>query len=438
MARSQKNNIKVPYALSIHDEKEALAVARVINEHRTLLGKETSAFEQKVARLFGKTYGVMVNSGSSANLLAFEILNLPHGSEVITPVLTFNTTVAPLIQKGLVPVFIDAKPASYLIDIDQIEKRITKKTKALMIPSLIGNIPDMRRLRRIADSYGLYFIEDSCDTIGATFNAKPTGAWSDISTTSFYGSHVINAAGGGGMICVNRKNWHQRLLVLRGWGRTSALFEESENLEKRFTATINNIPYDNKFIYTELGYNFLPLEISAAFGLAQLQKLPRFTMTRQKNFAQLLSYFSRWTRFFDLPAQTPRSTTNWLAFPLTIKEGSPFSRIELVTFLEKNGIQTRPVFGGNILHQPVFSPRPASHAGYAILSLAERSPLIRLAIQNHKQTPFPVADRIMRQAFLIGCHQGLAKKELAHLTHTFETFLKRYAQQKNFGGSTML
>lgn len=422
----------------MHDEKEARAVARVINEHRTLLGKETSAFEQKVARLFGKTYGVMVNSGSSANLLAFEILNLPHGSEVITPVLTFNTTVAPLIQKGLVPVFIDAKPASYLIDIDQIEKRITKKTKALMIPSLIGNIPDMARLRAIADRHGLYFIEDSCDTIGATFDTKPTGAWSDISTTSFYGSHVINAAGGGGMICVNRKDWHQRLLVLRGWGRTSALFGESEDLEKRFTATINSIPYDNKFIYTELGYNFLPLEMSAAFGLVQLQKLPRFTVMRQKNFAWLLSYFSRWTDFFELPEQTPQSTTNWLAFPLIIKENAPFSRIALVTFLEKNGIQTRPVFGGNILHQPVFSPRSASYAGYAIPSLAQPSPLVRLTVKNHKQSAFPIADRMMRQTFLIGCHQGLMKKELAHLTHTFETFLKRYAQQKNFGGSTLL
>ena len=438
MERSQKNKIKVPYALSVHDHREAKAVARVINEHRTLLGKETNEFEKRVAKLFGKTHGVMVNSGSSANLLAFEILNLPYGSEVITPALTFNTTVAPIIQKGLVPVFIDAKQASYLIDIDQIEKKITKKTKALMIPSLIGNIPDMARLRAISDKHGLYFIEDSCDTIGATFNGKPTGIWSDISTTSFYGSHVINAAGGGGMICVNRKDWHQRLLVLRGWGRTSTLFEESEDLNKRFTATINNIPYDNKFIYTELGYNFFPLEISAAFGLVQLQKLSRFTKMRQKNFARLLSYFSRLANFFEVPQQTPQSTTNWLAFPLTIKEGSPFSRIELVTFLEKSGIQTRPVFGGNILHQPVFSPHTTSHAGYAILSLKERAPLIRLTVKNHKQTQFPVADHIMRQAFLIGCHQGLATKELTHLINTFETFLKPYAQQKNFGRRTLL
>ena len=438
MARSQKNSIKVPYALSIHDHREARAVARVINEHRTLLGKETNAFEKSVANIFGKTYGVMVNSGSSANLLAFEILNLPPRSEVITPVLTFNTTVAPLIQKGLVPVFIDVKPGSYLIDVDRIEKKITKKTKALMIPSLIGNIPDMARLRDIADKYGLYFIEDSCDTIGATYHGKPTGIWSDISTTSFYGSHVINAAGGGGMICVNNQDWYRRLLVLRGWGRTSALFEESEDLEKRFTATLHNIPYDNKFIYTELGYNFLPLEMSAAFGLVQLQKLPRFTAMRQKNFARIFSFFSHLTNLFELPEQTPNSTTNWLAFPLIIKEEAPFSRIELVTFLEKNGIQTRPVFGGNILHQPVFSPRATSHAGYAIPSLLQRSSFVRLAIQNHKQAAFPIADRIMRQAFLIGCHQGLTKKHLTHLCNTFKTFLKLYAQQKNLNRSILL
>lgn len=305
-----------------------------------------------------------------------------------------------------------------------------------MIPSLIGNIPDMARLRDIADKHGLYFIEDSCDTIGATFNDKPTGAWSDISTTSFYGSHVINAAGGGGMICVNRKDWQQRLLVLRGWGRTSALFEESEDLKKRFTTTINNIPYDNKFIYTELGYNFFPLEISAAFGLVQLQKLPAFTRKRQQNFARLLSYFSRWTDFFELPEQTPKTTTNWLAFPLTIKKEAPFSRLELVTFLEKKGIQTRPVFGGNILRQPLFTSHKTLYPEYALMSLGERGPSMRLAIQRHKQSAFPVADYIMERAFHIGCHQGLTARHLAYLAKTFEAFLKPY--KKAIGHGTLV
>jgi len=401
MKSKNKKPIRVAYGLSVHDREEEKAVARVIREHRTILGLETRDFEKKIAKLFGKKYGVMVNSGSSANLLALEILNLPSGSEVITPILTFNTTVSPIVKLGLVPIFVDVKPDTYLIDIDQIEKKITKKTRALMIPSLIGNVPDLARLRAIADKYDLYLIEDSCDTLGATFNGQPTGKYSDISTTSFYGSHVINAAGGGGMISVNNLDWQKRLLVLRGWGRTSALFADSEDVEKRFVSSLSGIPYDGKFIFTELGYNFLPLEISAAFGLVQLKKLPRFTKIRQKNFARLYKFFRRWPQFFHLPKQTSKTKTNWLAFPLRIASQVPFSRLELVKFLEKNNIQTRPVFTGNISRQPVFS-------------------FIKAPVDSH-----PVADEVMKNAFLIGCHQGLSEKHLKHIEKTFEEFLKK-------------
>lgn len=406
MAKKMKQaHLRVPYGLSVHDHREAKAVARVISEHRTALGKETNLFEQNITKIFGKKYGVMVNSGSSANLLAFEILNLPRGSEVITPVLTFNTTVSPILQKGLVPVFVDVKPNTYLIDIDHIEKNITKKTRALMIPSLIGNVPDMARLRRIADKHNLFFVEDSCDTLGATFKGRPTGVYSDISTTSFYGSHVINAAGGGGMICVNTSAWRDRLLMLRGWGRTSSLFGDSEDMRERFVTAIHNIPYDGKFIFTELGYNFLPLEIGAAFGLVQLQKLTAFTKKRRKNFGDLSEFFKRYGDFFELPQQTPESATNWLAFPLTIKSESPFTRLELVTYLEKNNIQTRPVFTGNILRQPAFTALAKSNAG---------------------GNDYPTADSIMRNAFLIGCHQGLSRAHLAHIKRVFQTFIAQY------------
>ena len=397
--------MRVPYALSVHDHRETAAVSRVIDQHRTSLGKETCAFEEKVARLFGKKYGVMVNSGSSANLLGIELLNLPAGSEVITPILTFNTTVAPLIQKGLVPVFIDVKPDTYLIDIDQIESRMSKKTKGLFIPSLIGNVPDMKRLRAIADKHNLFFIEDSCDTLGAKFANKPTGAFSHISTTSFYGSHIINAGSGGGMICVNDKQWHKRLVVLRGWGRTSALFADSEDIAKRFASELDGIPYDGKFIFTELGYNMLPLEMSAAFGLVQLKKLPRFTQRRQKNFQALSRMFATWDRYFSIPIQTPQSFTNWLAFPLTIQDGAPFSRLDLVMFLEKNNIQTRPIFTGNILRQPAYA--------HLFKGNASRS--------------YPVADSIMKQSFLIGCHQGISVLHLNHIKKTVEDFLAQYS-----------
>ncbi|TSC71439.1 MAG: Uncharacterized protein G01um101448_1178, partial [Parcubacteria group bacterium Gr01-1014_48] len=276
--KKSKPILHVPYAFSLHGEGEIQAVVNVLRKN-TALGEHTKEFERKIAKIFAKKYGVMVNSGSSANLLAFELLNLPEGSEVITPILTFSTTIAPILQKGLVPVFVDIEKDTYLIDIKQVERAITKKTRVLMIPSLLGNIPNMKKLAQIAKKHKLWFIEDSCDTLGGSYEKRPTGAYSHISTTSFYGSHIINGAGGGGMICVNNPAWADRLVVLRGWGRQSSLFgekEKSERFENRFKEKLSGIPYDNKFIFSEIGYNFLPLEISAAFALEQLKKLPQF------------------------------------------------------------------------------------------------------------------------------------------------------------------
>ncbi|MFC1595228.1 DegT/DnrJ/EryC1/StrS family aminotransferase, partial [Patescibacteria group bacterium] len=252
--------------------------------------------------------------------------------------LTFATTIAPIVQKGLVPVFIDVEPGTYISNISQIEKLITKKTRALMIPSLIGNIPAMDKLRQIAKKHNLWLIEDSCDTLGAKFHSKPTGSYSDISTTSFYGSHIINGAGGGGMILMNDRNMAKRAIVLRGWGRMSSLYgekEESENIKKRFNVKLGNVVYDAKFIFSEMGYNFLPLEISSAFALEQLKNLRKFIKIRQANFARLSRFFRQYDKFFILPRQTPYTSTVWLAFPLTIKKGVPFSRKDICTFLEK-------------------------------------------------------------------------------------------------------
>src|SRR6266852_6734617 len=238
MKKAQKS-MRVPYGLSVHVTEEIDAVVQVLKGN-TAIGERTKEFEEKIAARFGKKYGVMVNSGSSANLLAFELLNLPQGSEVITPLLTFATTVAPIVQKGLVPVFVDVDLDTYLINNRRVRKAITKKTKALMIPSLLGNIPNLGRLQEIAKKHKLYLIEDSCDTLAGTYKDRPTGSYSDISTTSFYGSHIINGAGGGGMICVNDHAWAERLLVLRGWGRRSSLFGEkadSEQLKNRFRST---------------------------------------------------------------------------------------------------------------------------------------------------------------------------------------------------------
>ena len=393
---------RIPYGLAVHGEEEENAVLEVIRNNQTIMGKRVKEFENKVAPLFGKKFGVMVNSGSSANLLAFELLNLPKNSEVITPVLTFATTLAPIIQKQLTPAFVDVEPETYLINVNDIEKMIGKNTKALMIPSLLGNIPDLKRIRKIADDHNLIFIEDSADTLGATFENMPTGNYSDISTTSFYGSHIITAAGEGGMVCCNNKKWEEKCRMLRGWGRTSAL-NETEKIEDRFNIKLDDIPYDSKFIFEEMGYNFLPTEISAAFGLIQLKKLTRFAEIRDRNFENLRSFFAS-NKFFKVPKQLPQVKTSWMNFPLTIVSGAPFSRMELIKHLETNGIQTRPVFTGNVLRQPAFKNINYKNLGKEYL----------------------VANNIMENSFLIGCNNGLNEKHMEKIKQSFTSFLDRF------------
>jgi len=393
---------RIPYALAVHDEDEENAVLEVIKNHQTIIGKRVREFENKIASLFGKKFGVMVNSGSSANLLAIEILNLPKNSEVITPVLTFATTIAPIIQKQLTPVFVDVEPETYLINVNDIEKMIGKNTKALMIPSLLGNIPDLKRIRKIADDHNLIFIEDSCDTLGATFENIPTGNYSDISTTSFYGSHIITAGGEGGMLCMNNSELEIKARILREWGRTSAI-TESESIEDRYSSSLNEIPYDSKFIFKEIGYNFLPTEISAAFGLAQLKKLQKFKKIRNENFNKLKEFFSDFD-YFILPKRHQLSESAWMNFPLTITQNAPFSRLEIVKHLEKNQIQTRPVFTGNVLHQPAF----------------------KNVLHKNLEMEFPNANNIMKNSFLIGCHQGLSPAHIEKIMKTFRLFLDKY------------
>ena len=394
--------LRVPYGMAVHDEQEENAVLEIIRNHKTIMGEKVKQFEQEIATLFSKDQGIMVNSGSSANLLTFEVLDIPENSEVITPILTFATTLSPIIKKGLIPVFVDVEPETYVVNIDQIEESITSKTKALMIPSLLGNVPDLKRLRKIADENNLIFIEDSADTLGATFDGIPTGKFSDVSTTSFYGSHIITAAGEGGMVCCNDRKLAEKCKILRGWGRSSAI-NESEKLEERFNIELSGIPYDSKFIFEEMGYNFLPTEISAAFGLVQLKKLNKFAQIRQKNFESLNSFFSN-QRFFKLPIQLPQVKTSWLAFPLTIDSEAPFSRMEIVKHLELHKIQTRPIFTGNVLRQPGFEKI------------------------NHKnmEKEYHVADNIMNNSFLIGCNHGLNEKHLEKIKTTFKAFLDKF------------
>jgi CDP-6-deoxy-D-xylo-4-hexulose-3-dehydrase len=401
------HHMRVPYAQSVHGKEEIEAVVAVLKDN-TALGPKTSEFEHAIAKLFGKQHGIMVNSGSSANLLAFEIMDLEPGDEVITPLLTFGTVVAPIVQKGLTSVFVDVEEGTYVVNPDTVRAAITKKTRALMIPSLLGNIPNLKELKIIADEYNLWLVEDSCDTLGATYQNKPTGTYSHITTTSFYGSHIINGAGGGGMIMVDDHDLAKRLVVLRGWGRRSSLYgekEESELLENRFTVELEDVPYDNKFIFSEIGYNLLPLELSAAFALEQLKRLPQFTKTRNHHFQELLKYFAQHEKYFILPQQTPETNTNWLAFPVVIRDDAPFTRKELATYLEQHEVQTRPVFTGNILKQPAFKDIP----------------------HRVTQTEYPHTDAVMRGGLVFACHQGLSDEPRTFVQGLITEFVATHA-----------
>ena len=353
--------------------------------------------------MFGKKYGLMVNSGSSANLLGLASFNFKKGSEIITPNLTFSTTIAPIYQLGLIPHFIGVERNKYLADPSQIENCINKKTVAIMIPNLLGNIADWKKIFKIAKKYKLKVIEDSADTIGYTIRGKNTGNYSDVVTNSFYASHIINGAGTGGIVCFNDQKLYQRAKLLRGWGRSSATFNESESINKRFNVKISGIDYDAKYIFSDLGYNFLPSELSAAFALEQLKKLKNNIKLRQRNFNFLKKFFSFFDRYFDLPEQYIGVKTPWLAFPLVIKKNKFYDRKKMQIFFEKNNIQTRTIFTGNILKQPVMKNK---------------------IYKKHPKCDIE-ADNVMKNGILIGCHQGMKKNELNYIRTTFKKFINQ-------------
>ncbi len=392
--------LRIPYGQSVHGEEEIAAVVNVLRTS-TQMGYHVRTMEERVAALFAQPHGVMVNSGSSANFLAVKLLDLPPGSTVITPALTFSTTLAPLVQHGLVPAFVDVAPGTYCIDVTRVEAMITPETRALMIPNLIGNVPDWDELRALADRHCLLVIEDSADTLGATLRGTPTGARADISTTSFYGSHVVNAGGNGGMLCVRRPEWNERARLLRSWGRSSSLFVESEKIENRFNIELDGIPYDAKFVFEELGFNFEPSEMGAAFGLVQLDKLQANIARREVLFQRHLDFFGQYADWFILPRTTPGVRTGWLAFPLCIRDDAPFRRRDFQIFFEQRQIQTRTVFTGNALRQPAFQRLDCRRdpAGY------------------------PHADQVMRGGTLIGCHHGLTDEMMSIMHQTFRDFL---------------
>lgn len=398
------SNEQISYAKTVYGKEEIDAVVKCLSES-TQMGNYSRKFEAKIADLFSKKHCLYVNSGSSALFIGVEAFDFPNGGEVITPALTFSTSVGCLIKNNLVPVFIDVEPLSYCIDSTLIEKEITDKTVAILAPNLMGNLCNWPQIREIADKYDLIVIEDSADTLGATINGKKSGFFSDMSITSFYGSHIINCAGNGGALAINDDKVMQKAKLLRSWGRSSSLFDDkSEAIENRFNISLDGIDYDAKFVFQEVGYNLEGNEVGASFGMAQLEKLNQNIKTRQINFKKQCDFFKKHDRFFINPEETHGSNTAWLAFPILIRESAPFSRKEFQIYLEKLNIQTRVVFTGNILRQPMCEniEKRVSKGGY------------------------PNSDAVMERGVLLPLHHGMTDSMFERLHTSIEKFIESY------------
>ena len=379
-----KNSKKVWYApnkLEAYGEREIKAVEQCLRDGWLAgFGPRSIEFEEKIAKEFGKKYGVFVNSGSSACLLALAALNLPKGCKVITPALTFSTTLAPIIQLGFIPIFVDSNLTSYVPTVKDMLDAITIDTKAIMVPNLIGNKPDFVELKaglKTLNRTDIIVIEDSADTV--TYTKE-----SDVSTTSFYASHVITAGGMGGMVMFNDKEQVKRALQYRDWGRIG---DNSENMDERFAHDVDGIPYDYKFLYGVLGYNMKCSEMSAAFGLVQLERFQTFKQKRRDNVER---YLENLKDVKELILPDDSIEPNWLAIPLQTER-----RLELLTFLEDNNIQTRVTFAGNVTRHPIY----------------------REYLQDFKN-----ADTVMKNGFLLGAHHGMDLDDVDYVCDKIKEF----------------
>lgn len=402
---NNSNFLRVPYAQSVHGQEEIDAVVDVLKTS-TQMGKNVTEMEEKVAKMFDKKFGLMNNSGTSSLMLAAEAADLPKGSQVITAAFTFATTVTPILKNGLIPVFIDAEKDTLNIDANRLEDFINDQTTAIWIPNMLGNIPDWDVIREVADKHGLLVIEDSADTLGGTLRGTPTGNRSDISITSFYGSHIINCGGNGGWIGVDDPKIARKARLLRSWGRTSAEFAdiaEAESLKKRFGIELNGIEYDAKFVFEYPGYQLEPSEMGAAFGLVQLSNFDMVKKRRMAAYSRMESIFAQYSDFVRTGIPHPDGEIVWMHFPFIIRESAPFSRKDVQTFFELRGIQTRPPFSGNIINQPMMKGQKY---------IAEDS--------------YDNANDMMKNGILLGSHQGLTDEHFNHIESVCSDFFSQY------------
>ncbi|MDO8624509.1 MAG: lipopolysaccharide biosynthesis protein RfbH [Candidatus Diapherotrites archaeon] len=404
---------RIHYSGSVYDDKEVVSMVNAILDGWFAVSKNGDRFEKGLAEFVGMKHGILTNSGSSASLAAISTMcdrmvhgHMRPGDEVITPAVTFPTTLNPVIQNGLTPVLVDANLSTLNIDEERIESAITDKTKALILPHTLGNPLDMDNVMELVEKHDLFLLEDTCDALGSTFAGKNCGSFGDFSTYSFYPAHHLTL-GEGGTVLVNDDFLAKVCRSIRDWGRACYCGGDEKNplgtCNARFSYKVGGHSYDHKYMYTSIGYNLKPTEIQAAMGIAQLEKLPQFVEKRKQNFAYYHKRLRDFSDYFILPEHHPKADPSWFAFTLTLRDGVPFTRHELIVFLEQRMIETRLVFAGNVALQPAYR-----HVAFK------------------KNDDLANSTKIMKDTFFIGVYPGLQKPQMEYTVACFEEFLKKH------------
>ncbi len=405
----------VQVAGRVFDEEDLAYLVDAALDFWLTSGRFALEFEASLARSVGVRHAMLVNSGSSANLLALAALTSPSlderqlqpGDEIITTATSFPTTVNPIVQNGLVPVFLDVEPlerGTYNIDTRFLEEALSPRTRGIMLAHTLGNPFDLEAVTAFARQHQLFLIEDTCDALGAQYRGRTVGTFGQLATVSFYPAHHITM-GEGGAVLTNTPALKKLVESFRDWGRDCwCLPGEANTCGKRFEWQLGELPqgYDHKYIYSHIGYNLKATDLQAAIGVAQLKKLPRFIEIRRRNFELLKAGLQRWEKYLILPEATAQAEPSWFGFPLTVREAVPFTRQALIQHLEECQIHTRLLFSGNILRQPAYRD-----------------------VQRRVIGDLSQADRVMERTFWIGVYPGITLPMVQYMIETFESWLKK-------------
>ena len=404
---------RVNYAGRVFDENELINLVDSSLDFWLTEGRYSEKFAERISEFLGIQNVILVNSGSSANLIAFSALTseklgdrrLKPGDEVISVAAGFPATVTPVIQNNCIPVFVDVDIPTYNIDIEMMKKAVTEKTRCIFIAHTLGNPFNIDAVMKLAKENNLWVIEDNCDAFGSKYNGKYTGTFGDISTISFYPAHHITT-GEGGAVVTNNEQLARLLRSFRDWGRDCyCAGGENNTCGKRFSQQFGTLPYgyDHKYVYSEIGYNLKMTDMQAAVGAAQIEKLPSFCFKRKTNFHELKRIFAKYIEYFILPEATPNSDPAWFSFIVTVKESAPFNRDDITKYLNDNLIETRNLFGGNLVKQPAFIGK-------------------NFRIADHLNN----TDCIMNNTFFIGTYPGNTKEKLGYIENILDKFISNF------------